>query len=303
MVQEKTEIGAFVDKIAETPMILMLQGLPASGKTTLANQLVDTGHFVRTNKDDLRAMLHGGVFSKDNEKQVLHVRDQIIARALADGKSVVVDDTNFAPVHEQTLRDIADRHEVNFFKHFVDTDVEECVTRNDSREFPVPSKVIRGMYNRYVVPMERTVMPPVAEVEDERDEAIIVDVDGTLAHILDRNPYDASRAMEDTLDDAVSVITAMAYSHGYKVIILTGRSAEHRQVTEDWLEANGVPYDELYTRAEGDRTQDSIVKELLYRTHVEPRFKVKFVLDDRNQVVDMWRRIGLKCLQVQPGDF
>lgn len=156
------------------------------------------------------------------------------------------------------------------------------------------------MYHRYLQPP--TTQIPVEE--DDREEAIIVDVDGTLAHIVNgRSPYDASRAMEDELDDAVSVITAMAYQNGYKVIILTGRSAEHKQVTIDWLEENGVPYDEIYTRESGDNTKDAIVKRDLYRRHVEPKYRVKFVLDDRNQVVDMWRSLGLKCLQVQPGEF
>ena len=53
----------------------------------------------------------------------------------------------------------------------------------------------------------------------------------------------------------------------------------------------------------GNRLDDKIVKECLYRTHVEPRFNVKFVLDDRNRVVDMWRSLGLKCLQVAEGNF
>lgn len=153
---------------------------------------------------------------------------------------------------------------------------------------------------------ERYIKPPqqVIEYDDSKEECIIVDIDGTLAHIVNgRSPYDASRAMEDELDDAVGVITAMAYQNGYKVIILTGRSAEHKQVTIDWLEENGVPYDEIYTRADGDTREDSIVKEELFRTHVEPRFNVKFVLDDRNRVVNMWRRIGLKCLQVAEGNF
>ena len=303
MVQEKTLVEELVDRLTNSPYILMLQGLPASGKTTIAKQLVELGNVTRVNKDDLRAMLHGGVFSKENEREVLKARDNIIEESLRAGRAVVVDDTNFAPKHEATLRDIADKFEVPFVKHFVDTPVDECLRRNGLREDPVPSKVIRGMYNRYVIPMTPPDLGIVTTEQEEKDEAIIVDVDGTLAHMVDRNPYDASRAMEDIVDDATSVITGMAYSHGYKVIILTGRSAEHRQVTEDWLEDNGIPYDEIYTRADGDRRDDAVVKEELYRTHVEPRFKVKFVLDDRNRVVDMWRRIGLKCLQVDYGDF
>lgn len=154
--------------------------------------------------------------------------------------------------------------------------------------------------------------PAKVEYDDSKEECIIVDVDGTLAHIDPDNPrdvYDASRALEDKLDDAVSIITAMFYNHGYTVIILTGRHEEHREVTEQWLEANGVQYDELYTRMEsdvdekGNRLDDKIVKERLYETHVKPRFNVKFVLDDRNSVVDMWRSLGLKCLQVAEGNF
>jgi len=188
----------------------------------------------------------------------------------------------------------------DYEEKFFDTPVEECIRRNSLREKPVPEKVIWDMYHRYLQPP--TTQIPVEE--DDREEAIIVDVDGTLAHIVNgRSPYDASRAMEDELDDAVSVITAMAYQNGYKVIILTGRSAEHRDVTVEWLEANGVDYDELYTREDGDTREDSVVKEELFRKHVEPRFNVKFVLDDRNSVVQKWRSLGLKCLQVAEGNF
>jgi len=299
MVEEKTSTTDLPVDI-NRPFILMLQGLPASGKTTLAKKMVDGGA-VRVNKDDLRAMLHNGRYSKENEKEVLALRDQIVVDALSQGKPVVVDDTNFAPKHEERLRDLAAQWEVPFVKHFVDTPLDVCIARNNQREDAVPTQVIRGMFNRYVVPMLPPELP--TAVEEEKDEAIIVDVDGTLAHIVDRNPYDASRAMEDTVDDAVSVITAMSYSHGYKVIILTGRMAHDRGVTEEWLKENGIEYDELYTRAEGDTRKDSVIKEELYHTHVEPRFKVKFILDDRNQVVEMWRSLGLKCLQVAEGNF
>lgn len=287
-----------VAKLLQKPHLLMLQGLPGSGKTTMARSLVDTRQAVRVNKDDLREMLHNGIHSKSSEKEVLALRDKIVVDTLSRGRTIIVDDTNFAPYHETRLREIAKNMGIPFVKHFVDTPLEDCLLRNAQRDKPVPESVITDMYEKYLAPKTPVNIPVTIEGE-EKDEAIIVDVDGTLAHISGdnpRNPYDASRAMEDTLDDAVSVITAMAYSHGYKVIILTGRTAAHRQATEEWLEANGVEYDELYTRADGDKRQDSIVKEELYRTHVEPRYKVKFVLDDRAQVIRMWESNGLKVL-------
>ena len=286
------------------PKLLALKGLPGSGKTTFAKQLVDDG-WVRVNKDDLRKMLHNSIFSKSNEAFVLSLRDEIIIRALVNGKNVVVDDTNLDPKHRVQFESIAQEFMADYHEKFFDTPVEECIKRNKLRDNPVPDKVIYTMFERYLKPPARVI-----EYDDTKEECIIVDIDGTLAHISDgRNPYDASRAMNDTVDDAVSSIVAMSYQNDYKVIILTGRNEEHRDVTIQWLEENGIPYDELYTRMnydldeKGNQLQDSIVKERLFRTHVQPRFNVKFVLDDRNQVVNMWREIGLKCLQVQPGDF
>lgn len=56
-------------------------------------------------------------------------------------------------------------------------------------------------------------------------------------------------------------------------------------------------------RPEGDKRKDSIVKAELFDKHIKDNYAVDFVLDDRNQVVKMWRDMGLKCLQVAPGEF
>lgn len=144
------------------------------------------------------------------------------------------------------------------------------------------------------------------EYDDSKEECIIVDVDGTLAHISDgRDPYDETRAMNDTLDDAVSNITAMCYSHGYRVIIVTARGERHRKVTEQWLDANNVSYDRLYTSqdsyvySDGTAMRDRDIKEKIFRDKIEPIYNVKFVMDDKNELCHMWRGLGLKCLQVE----
>lgn len=92
--------------------VILTKGLPASGKTTWAMDMVtkSSGHFKRVNKDDLRAMMDGSHWSKDNEKFVLDVRDFIIVRALLDGHSVIVDDTNLASKHHDRIKQIVDTH-------------------------------------------------------------------------------------------------------------------------------------------------------------------------------------------------
>ena len=56
-------------------------------------------------------------------------------------------------------------------------------------------------------------------------------------------------------------------------------------------------------RPEGNNEKDSIIKKRIYEDHIKGKFNVEFVLDDRNQVVEMWRELGLTCLQVAEGDF
>lgn len=288
--------------MTKRPTLLMLKGLPASGKTSHARTLVDQG-YVRVNKDDLRAMLHNSKFTKGNENEVLQVRDNMITIALSKGKNVVVDDTNFEEKHKIRLQELANENNANLEVLFIDTPLEECIKRNELRANKVPISVITKMHNRHIAAL-RKVEPP--KYNEDFEECVIVDVDGTLAHLTTgpngtvRDVYDASRAMEDRLDDAVSSVLAMAYSHGYKVIVLTGRGRDegHLEVTKAWLEENGVNYDEIYSRQVGDERPDTEVKKELYDTHIKNRFNVKFVIDDRPSVCRMWRSLGLFTFQV-----
>lgn len=288
--------------MAVKPQLLVLQGLPGSGKTTYAKDLVERHGYVRVNKDDLRAMMDNSKHSKNNEKRVIRVRDTVVADALANGKNVVVDDTNFFPQHVIDLQNIASNLDASFKVTFVDTPLEKCLENNRNRtdKKPVPEDAIMNMYNRYLKKEQK------AE-EDEEDselpECIIVDIDGTLAHIdpdNSRSHYDANNAHKDLLDDAVSAVVGMAFDHGYQVFIFSGRGINEgeREVTEKWLNDMGVPFDELYMREVNDDQPDERLKSDFYFNHVKRRFKVKFVIDDRPKVCRMWRELGLKTFQV-----
>lgn len=272
--------------------LLMLKGLPASGKSTYAKELVEKG-WVRANKDDIRKEYFPEYNHKD-EKQVVAIEDNSIRSGLAKGKSVVVDDTNFAPKHQPRLEAIAKEFGADFEVLFIDTHIEDCIKRNRKRPNSVPMQAILNMHRQYIAPLREKKV----EYNDNLEEAIIVDVDGTLAHICDRDPYDASRAMGDSLDDAVSNIVNMAYGHGYKVVVLTGRHSGHLGVTREWLEEKGVNYDEIYCRREGDDRADYIVKRELFDKNVRDKYNIKYVIDDRPSVCRMWRSLGLKTLQV-----
>ena len=282
------------------PKLLCLKGLPASDKSTYAKELESKG-WARVNKDDIRKEFFPDCTFKA-EREVVYMQDAEIIAELREGNNVVVDDTNFAPKHQQRLEKIAKEEDADFEVLLIDTPLEECIKRNRKRASNVPMEAILNMYRKYIAPYREEHV----KYNDALDEAILVDIDGTLAHIdgdNPRSPYDASRAMEDVLDDAVSVLTSMCYQHGYRVIILTGRHSGHLQVTKDWLAAKGVEYDEIHCRDEEDTRADYIVKKELFEQHVKDKYNVKFVVDDRPQVCRMWRSLGLKTLQVGDPHF
>jgi len=138
-------------------------------------------------------------------------------------------------------------------------------------------------------------------------KAIICDLDGTLALLGNRDPYDASRAEEDSLNNPIANILDV-YSHQTEfeiaILLVTGREDIYREQTQRWLAAHNIAYDALYMRNAGDKRKDTIIKKEIYRKHIEYQYDVLFVLVDRDQVVGMWRKeLKLTCLQVEYGDF
>jgi hypothetical protein len=134
-------------------------------------------------------------------------------------------------------------------------------------------------------------------------KAIIVDIDGTLAKMNGRGPFEWSRVGEDKVNDAVQLVVGLASYH-CDVIIFSGRDSVCRPETIEWLQKHKIPIDKVFMRPEGNNEKDCIIKRRLYDEHVAGKYDVQFVLDDRNQVVDMWRKdLGLTCFQVDYGDF
>lgn len=138
--------------------------------------------------------------------------------------------------------------------------------------------------------------------------ALICDIDGTLAlNTSGRSPYDWSRVGEDTLNAPIAeIVTLYSVIKNCKILFVSGRDEVCKLQTFDWLKKHGFyrnETDALLMRPEGNNEKDSVIKERIYRDHIEGKYNVRFVLDDRNQVVRMWRDLGLTCLQVADGAF
>jgi predicted kinase len=134
--------------------VILLKGLPASGKSTWAKQQLakHPGRFKRVSKDDLRAMLDDGKWSKGNEKFILATRDQLILAALESGFSVLVDDTNLAPKHEPHIRALVQGKAEVTIQDFTDVPLQTCLERDRQRPNYVGERVIRRMHRDYLTP-------------------------------------------------------------------------------------------------------------------------------------------------------
>lgn len=281
-------------------------GLPASGKSTWAKEQVKStpGRYKRINKDDLREMLDVSVWSKENEKFVLNVRNYAIEQALSQGYDVIVDDTNFADSHVDTFNEIAKKcstfnTSVKVEKQdFTHVPLEECIKRDKSREKSVGEKVIRGMYNQYLKKKEADIVP-VKTIKGLTD-CILIDVDGTLCKMGDRSPFEWMKVHSDTPHQhVIDIVKALKKAdNNLQLIIFSGRDSVCKQLTEEWLKLNGVPYDEIFMRKENDNRKDFVVKEELYNNHIKGKYNVKAIFDDRLQVCELWYKLGLPLFRV-----
>lgn len=271
--------------------VLFLKGLPGCGKSTYAKDLMERkpNSWKRVNKDDLRAMVDDGFWSRDAEKLILNIQDKIILEALEAGKNVIVDNTHLAPSHEERIRQLVKGKADFEIEDFTGVPVEECIDRDLKRLKSVGEQVIRGMYNQY---LRKPI--PVIEYNPNLIDVTICDLDGTLSLLNGRNPYDASDCENDLLNEPV----ANLIKRQKHVILLSGREDKYMPQTQNFLIKHNINYVFLFMRKSGDSRPDSIVKREIYDKHIRDKCNVSMVIDDRLQVCRMWHELGLPLFRV-----
>lgn len=279
--------------------VIILQGLPGCGKSTWAEQECkrSKGRIKRINKDLLRRMIDFSQFSKENEFIIRLVRDILLERFLGEGFSVIIDDTNLDQAHIKQIEKIAQKAYVQTEVNFFDVPLETCIQRDLGRMDSVGERVIRNMYNKYLRP---TYHHPKSSI-DPLPEAIICDLDGTLALMNGRHPFEFETCDKDIPRQVLVDLLLGYYLQAKYIIFLTGRYEQHRETTQSWIDRvfkNQLIDCELIMRANDDNRHDYIMKEEVYNNRIRDRFDVKLVFEDRPQAADMWRRIGLTCMLV-----
>ncbi len=287
--------------------IIIMQGLPASGKSTRAAEILKTdGNTVRLNRDSLRKMLHAGKWSGKNEGLTKEASRSLARYFLATEVNVIIDDTNLNEGTVQSWKDLAKELDAKIEYVKMDTPLDQCILRDVLREDSVGRDVIMGMA------MQNGLYP-----KPEKG-VVICDLDGTLCNIDHRVHFvkDLPEGQkkdwkgffagipDDTVNTHVLDMVMDYEGKGHEIFFVSGRSEDHREATENWLEKTFkgyTPHKALFMRRAGDHREDTEVKSQIFDTYFK-NMPVHLIIDDRPSVIRMWREKGLEVVDVGNGE-
>ena len=310
-----------------TAEIIITRGLPGSGKSTWAKAFASlAGNVAIVERDELRLQLFGCYWTgkQEDEERVTRLQDKLVRSYLAEGTRVVISDTHLPDRSvKKWLKlgvELGVPVEVQDFRH---VPLLQVLSNNAERGKwsgkQVPADVIVEKHERFIKgrnldkvveytpstknKIEPYVQPPVPDYP--RLNAVIFDIDGTLAIMGDRSPYDGAAVWKDTPNHDVATALTLHREAQHTIYIVSGRDEVYRDVTEKWLDSHGIKYDGLLMRPteEGNKREDSIIKHELFNKHIRPlNYRILGVYDDRHRVLRMWRELGLTTFHVNGPD-
>lgn len=320
-------------------ILRFLIGASASGKSTYAKE-IKSNSVKESNRDALRAKYQREVQKLNipetqdrpqwdkwrwkNESIITEWQDDEVLEFLKDNRTEIIiqSDTNLNYDRMMSkmyfYKALAEKLGIEIVPEFkvfyVDRDV--LVKRDNARANGVGSDVIdKQLQDFYKLLPKISDTDTPEELKDLRNyllsdknpdlqDVILVDLDGTIASMNDRGPFEWDKVYNDSVISEHERIIESYLKDNYikKVIFLTGRDAEAYNDSLRWLnrKTSLTMFDfELYSRAHKDTRKDYIIKRELFLEHIAGKYNVRAVFDDRPQVCRMWWNLGLKVYQMQ----
>jgi len=215
--------------------ILILIGIPASGKSTWAADYVrNNPNWVRVNRDDFRAMLKNSQVCENKiEDMITALVIDTINRALMKNLNVLIDNTNLKQKYIDGFIEQF-KYQANIDFRVFDISLAKAIERDAARDKKVGAGPIKKMYESYKILIDSFDFQPVNKIksrpvikptfESDLPDAVVFDIDGTLAHIGNRSVFDWMKVYVDDVNPIVSEQMAFHRSKGRKIIIMTGRN-------------------------------------------------------------------------------
>ena len=276
-----------------TQEVVIVRGLPASGKTTYAMKLMESspGRWTRISRADMNKSLR---FSSVSEIKVLNkLRNKLIESLVSLGKDVIIDDVNLQQTQLNELkRLIVSSAKVPVIIHEVpfNTPVSECISRSPEKKNNI-MKLSEGL-NRELKETSMLYEPSV------NNKAVIVDIDGTILEQTDdvfAFDDDFVVTPKQTMCDLVSSL----YESGHKILFLTARNEAGRDLAHSHIKhcipSIGDDY-ELHMRDDSDDRSSSDLKSDIFCNNIRPRYNVVMFIDDLEENITAFRQLGILSL-------
>ena len=133
-------------------ILIVMCGLPSSGKSTYANYLTESGHFACVSTDQVRKELYGDENIQGNGKEVFATAFKHLRTYGQFKNNCVFDATNITPrARRKVIQECRKYYDLIICK-YIDTPLDVCLQRNSQRERVVPKEVILRMYNNFTMP-------------------------------------------------------------------------------------------------------------------------------------------------------
>lgn len=297
--------------------LLYTVGLPGSGKSTWAKQFLVNNidskiKWQRVSRDDIRIMCRNTEFDIENENYITEVETLMVRSAIENGFNVLVDATHIDVKFRNKWHRLAQEFgDIVVIEKGFNVPLDICLKRNSQRNRHVPEDIIQKMYVRLcragINDFKCATYPKFQYLIEEKShlvpDAIIVDIDGTIADNSHRDKYRTDLYHTDKpIWNVIECIKGLqAYST--QLLLLTARSESSRKITEDWLASCGLQDYKLYMRSDDDKRPDFIVKRDIFEKYIKKCYDIIGVFEDRPRNCRMWRQYGLTTYQLTDLEF
>lgn len=284
-------------------------GCSASGKSFWAKSQQDKNTVV-IERDNIREDICVGnnfVYNRktDNlwkfwkfkfENDVTSRQWELINECADKHKDIIISDTNLNISRREEMGEKLKQlgYQVEYKVFGEELTVDELWKRDTYRKNTVGHSVIQKQYIQFRQQF------PLYTIKDTtgKPKAIIYDIDGTIASMVNRSPYDWDKVGQDIPNDVLFSGILGQHMAGYNIIFMSGRDEVCRPQTTVWLDDEfkkygTIPY-QLFMRHHGDMRKDTIVKHELFMNHVDGNYQVVGVYDDRPSVTRLWYDLGFR---------
>ena len=274
-------------------------GVSGSGKTTWAKE--QNKRII--SRDDIRRQLLGVSYdenlwecythNKILEQEVTRIVYQQIDDAVRNKEDFIIADTNISSNARSKLTNLLQlkyRYDVEY--KIFDTPIYQCLEQNKHRVDMVHDNVIWNQWHAM------NCQGLIHEDIINNDNIVVCDIDGTVAKMTGRNPYDYSLVGTDLVRKEVAeAVLGLCERMDADLVFVSGRKGSCRDITEQWIIDNITDNFTLFMRQASDNRKDTVIKKELYDAFLKSK-NIIAVFDDRPSVVDMWNDLGLSVFAV-----